>query len=95
MQRIFNNRTCLEATILSDGRKKVDTRMYAGSGGVLFALHRFLLLLKQEKSAGMAPEGATKMNQESVAFVKALFDMSMRRNIELTGQLEKTRDGPE
>jgi hypothetical protein len=56
VQRIFTNRSCLESRIRSDGQKKVDTRMYSGSGGVLFALHRFILLLKQEKSAGMAPD---------------------------------------
>ena len=45
VQRIFNNRTCLEFRVGSDGKRMVDTSMYSGSGGVLFALHRFLLLV--------------------------------------------------
>jgi hypothetical protein len=58
--------------------------MYDGSSGVLYALHKFILLLKQESS----DEEYDTQELATISAIEELFNAGIATNIDLCEQIE-------
>ncbi len=68
--------TVSQLKIRSDGESSQDTNMYDGSGGVVFGLWKYSLLLKKEVNDG-------KQKKEYLWEVEQLLEAGVNANIEL------------
>ena len=64
----------------SDGTKRNDTNLYNGSGGVIYALHRYRLLIRQEEAEELAA-GVDKEDLLTNLFPESRLDEAMATNV--------------